>query len=187
MRFTRIVRAILGDVEGLIAPESVSEADTATILAFLNGATTAQQLADGIELPNEPDVGLRLGAHLLERRAALGTFTSLAELLTVPLIGPVRFTRIVRAILGKSTVPRDEFDALAAQVAALQAALARGRTAGRARAGRAAALPRPAPDDPGDGDGAGRRARRRRARDAVRELGHGSAAPTASPSSPAAA
>ena len=126
VRFTRIVRAILGDVEGLIAPESVSEADTATILAFLNGATTAQQLADGIELPNEPDVGLRLGAHLLERRAALGTFTSLAQLLTVPLIGPVRFTRIVRAILGKSTVPRDEFDALAEQVAALQAALAAG-------------------------------------------------------------
>ena len=126
VRFTRIVRAILGDVEGLIAPESVSEADTATVLAFLNGATTAQQLADGIELPNEPDVGLRLGAHLLERRAELGTFTSLDQLLTVPLIGPVRFTRIIRAILGKSTVPRDEFDALAAQVAALQAALATG-------------------------------------------------------------
>jgi hypothetical protein len=126
VRFTRIVRAILGDVEGLIAPESVSEADTATVLAFLNGAQTAQQLADGIELPNEPDVGLRLGAHLLERRAELGTFTSLDQLLTVQLIGPVRFTRIIRAILGKSTVPRDEFDALAAQVAALQVALATG-------------------------------------------------------------
>ena len=126
VRFTRIVRAVLGDVQGLIAPEFVSEADTATVLAFLNGATTAQQLADGIELPNEPDVGLRLGAHLLERRAELGTFTSLDQLLTVPLIGPVRFTRIIRAILGKSTVPRDEFDALAAQVAALQAALATG-------------------------------------------------------------
>ncbi len=127
VRFTRIVRAILGDVEALIAPESVSEADTATVLTFLNGAQTAQQLADGIELLNEPDVGLRLGAHLLERRAELGTFTSLDQLLTVKLIGPVRFTRIIRAILGKGgAVPRDEFDALAAQVAALQAALAAG-------------------------------------------------------------
>jgi len=127
VRFTRIVRAILGDVEALIAPSSVSEADTATVLAFLNSAQTAQDFASGIELLNEPDVGLRLGAHLLERRAELGTFTSLDQLLTVKLIGPVRFTRIIRAILGKgATVPRDEFDALAAQVAALQAALATG-------------------------------------------------------------
>ena len=127
VRFTRIVRAILGDVEALIAPASVSEADTATVLAFLNSAQTAQDFASGIELLNEPDVGLRLGAHLLERRAELGTFTSLDQLLTVKLIGPVRFTRIVRAILGQgATVPRDEFDALAAQVAALQAALAEG-------------------------------------------------------------
>ena len=127
VRFTRIVRAILGDVEALILPTAVSEADAATVLAFLNSAQTAHDFASGIELLNEPDVGLRLGAHLLERRAELGTFTSLDQLLTVKLIGPVRFTRIVRAILGKgATVPRDEFDALAAQVAALQAALALG-------------------------------------------------------------
>jgi DNA uptake protein ComE-like DNA-binding protein len=127
VRFTRIVRAILGDTEALIAPSAVSEADTATVLSFLNSAETAQDFASGIELLNEPDVGLRLGAHLLERRGELGTFTSLDQLLTVKLIGPVRFTRIIRAILGKgATVPRDEFDALAAQVAALQEALALG-------------------------------------------------------------
>ena len=124
VRFTRIVRAILGDVQALILPESVSEADAAKVLAFLNSAQTAQEFAAGIELLNEPDVGLRLGAHLLERRTELGTFTSLDQLLTVKLIGPVRFTRIILAILGKAaTVPRDEFDALAAQVAALQAAI----------------------------------------------------------------
>ncbi|MGZ4334890.1 MAG: hypothetical protein ACXVRJ_11550, partial [Gaiellaceae bacterium] len=125
VRFSRVVRAILGQIEGLIRPEDVIEEDAAKILAFLNGAETAQAFADGIELPNEPDVGLRLGAHLLDRRAELGgSFTSLDQILTVKLIGPVRFTRIVRAILGITGVGRDEFADLAAQVQALQDALA---------------------------------------------------------------
>ena len=125
VRFSRVVRAILGQVEGLILPQDVAEADAKKILDFLNGAETAQALADGIELPNEPDVGLRLGAHILERRTELeGGFTSLDQILTVKLIGPVRFTRIVRAILGVPGVGRDEFDDLAAQVRALQDALA---------------------------------------------------------------
>jgi DNA uptake protein ComE-like DNA-binding protein len=121
VRFSRVVRAILGQIEGLIRPEDVVEADAAKILAFLNGTETAQAFADGIELPNEPDIGLRLGAHLIERRAELGgSFTSLDQLLTVKLIGPVRFTRIVRAILGITGVGRDEFADLAAQVQALR-------------------------------------------------------------------
>jgi DNA uptake protein ComE-like DNA-binding protein len=125
VRFSRVVRAILGQIEGLIRAEDVAEADAAKILAFLNGAETAQAFADGIELPNEPDIGLRLGAHLIDRRAELGgSFTSLDQLLTVKLIGPVRFTRIVRAILGITGVGRDEFADLAAQVQALQEALA---------------------------------------------------------------
>src|SRR6266516_2627081 len=124
VRFSRVVRAILGQIEGLIRPEDVVEADAAKILAFLNGAEKAQAFADGIELPNEPDIGLRLGAHVLERRAELGgSFTSLDQLFTVKLIGPVRFTRIVRAILGITGVGRDEFADLAAQVQALQEAL----------------------------------------------------------------
>jgi len=124
VRFTRIVRSILGDVEGLVRPEDVSDADAQRILTFLNAAETAQALADGIELPNEPDVGLHLGARILARRAQLEGFTSVDQLLTVPLIGPVRFTRIVRAILRSAGVGRDEFDDLAAQVNALQDAFA---------------------------------------------------------------
>ena len=125
VRFSRVVRAVLGQVEGLIRPEDVAEADAAKILAFLNAAATARELADGIEIPNEPDVGLQLGAHILERRAELGgSFTSLDQVLTVKLIGPVRFTRIVRAILGVTDIGRDEFDDLVAQVRALQDAIA---------------------------------------------------------------
>jgi DNA uptake protein ComE-like DNA-binding protein len=125
VRFSRVVRAILGQIEGLIRPEDVAEADASKVLAFLNGAATAQAFADGIELPNEPDIGLRLGEHLLERRAELGgSFTTLDQILTVKLIGPVRFTRIVRAILGISGIGRDEFADLTAQVQALQDALA---------------------------------------------------------------
>src|SRR5262245_35478846 len=124
VRFTRIVRALIRDVHGLIRPEDVSEADAAKVLGFLNAALSAQALAGGIELPDEPDVGIHLGARILERRAELGgAFTSLDQLLTVPLIGPVRFRRIVRSILGTS-VTRDEFDDLASQVKALQDALA---------------------------------------------------------------
>ena len=125
VRFSRIVRAILGQVEALIRPEDVSEADAAKVLAFLNGAQAAQALADGIELPNEPDVALRLGAHILERRTELGgSFTRLEQILTVKLVGPVRFTRIVRAILAATTVGRDEFEDLAEQVRALKEAIA---------------------------------------------------------------
>jgi DNA uptake protein ComE-like DNA-binding protein len=124
VRFTRIVRALLRDVHGLIRPEDVSEADAARVLGFLNAALSAQALAAGIELPDEPDIGVHLGERILERRAELGgAFTSLEQLFTVPLIGPVRFTRIVRSILGTG-VTRDEFDNLAAQVKALQDALA---------------------------------------------------------------
>jgi hypothetical protein len=124
VRFSRVVRAVLGQVEGLIAPEDVSEADAAKVLAFLNAAASAQALADGIELANEPDVGIHLGTRIIERRTQLQGFTSLDQLRTVPLVGPVRFTRIVRAILGATGVTRDEFDGLAEQVAALQRALA---------------------------------------------------------------
>ena len=175
VRFSRVVRAILGQVEGLIRPEDVSEADAAKILAFLNGAETAQALADGIELPNEPDIGLQLGAHILERRAELGgSFTSLDQLLTVKLIGPVRFTRIVRAILGITGVGRDEFDDLAAQVQALQDALA----AAPPRVVVIQVEPQRYLGQPltlvATVTGRGRAAGRRRARDALRELGQAS-------------
>jgi hypothetical protein len=84
----------------LIRPEDVGPSDTAKILGFLNAASSAQEIADGIEIPGEPDIGLRLGQRLLDRRRELGTFTSLQQVAGVPLIGPERFTDIVRALTG---------------------------------------------------------------------------------------
>ena len=54
--------------ERIIRPEDVSAVDAKTILDFLNSAETAQQIADRIELPNEPDVGPRLAAAILQHR-----------------------------------------------------------------------------------------------------------------------
>jgi len=69
-----------------IRPQDVAPADARHILDFLNSAESAGAIADRIELPNEPDIGPRLAAHILERRAQLGTFTSLDQLLTVHLM-----------------------------------------------------------------------------------------------------
>jgi hypothetical protein len=126
--------------EQLIRPQDVSAGDAKTILDFLNSAETAQQIADRIELPNEPDVGPRIAAHILERRTQLEGFRSLADLLTVKLVGPVRFTRIVESLVGTvELVDRKAFDALAAQVAALQSRL----DALKAQAGGGGATPGP--------------------------------------------
>jgi hypothetical protein len=110
--------------EQLIRPEDVSAADAKAILDFLNSAQTAQQIADRIELPNEPDVGPRLAAAILARRTQLEGFTNIGQLLEVKGIGPVRFTRIVESLVGTvEPVDQKAFDALAAQVAALQSRL----------------------------------------------------------------
>jgi DNA uptake protein ComE-like DNA-binding protein len=110
----------------LVRPQDVSAADASRVLAFLNGAETAAQIAERIELPNEPDVGPKLGARLLAHRQQHGPFTDVAQLLDVPLIGPVRFDRVVRS-LSAATAPQlveqAAFDALAAQVTSLRTAL----------------------------------------------------------------
>ena len=85
-----------------IRPEAVAPADGA---ADPRGPERRRRprsrLAGEFELPNEPDLGLQLATTILERRAELGgTFTTLAQLLAVKRVGRVRFTRIVRAILG---------------------------------------------------------------------------------------
>ncbi len=67
------------------------------MLAFLNAATSAEQLERDIEFPREPDIGVRLGQRLLDARAALGgSFTDIVAGRAVRLIGPERFTEILR-------------------------------------------------------------------------------------------
>src|SRR4051794_27659268 len=85
-----------------VKPEAVGPAEAQAVLAVVNGAESAVALAALVELPNEPDIGLALAAHILARRAELGgSFATLAQLLTVKGLGPTRFSRLVRAVLGQ--------------------------------------------------------------------------------------
>ncbi|HEY6017983.1 MAG TPA: hypothetical protein VIU16_14445, partial [Gaiellaceae bacterium] len=105
-----------------ITPAEVSAADAFRILTVLNRARTAAELAAAIELEDEPDVGPRLGQRLLDRRAQLGgAFTTLAQVDETPEIGPVRFTRIVRALTAGPPPPPD--GSLEDRVSDLQAAV----------------------------------------------------------------
>jgi hypothetical protein len=116
-----------------IAPEDVSAEGALKILAFLNAAQSAQEIADGIELADEPDVGRRLAEHLLEARGRLGSFASLAQVAAVPKIGAVRFTRIVRALVPPPQPATDSptVQALVEEVRQLRAELDALRSAAR--------------------------------------------------------
>lgn len=86
-----------------LEPADLSAAQTLQVLAALNQAESARQLAERIELPGEPDVGVKLAERLLRARAAAGgQFSALAQVAAVPLIGPERFTDLCVAVLGKS-------------------------------------------------------------------------------------
>lgn len=92
--------------EPYITPEEVSTLDARKVLSFLNSATTAQEIADAVELPMERDVGIRVGQRILQRRAELGGFTMLQQVAEVPQVGPERFTEIILALSRRST-PED--------------------------------------------------------------------------------
>ena len=88
-----------------LTPQDVSASDTLLVLAFLNSVTTADEIASGIEIPNELDIGVNLGQRLLDARAEYGgAYISLDQLMAVPLIGPERFTEIVTVVTGKSAL-----------------------------------------------------------------------------------
>ncbi len=87
-----------------LQPSDLSAVQAARVLAFLNAATSAEQLARDIEFPREPDIGVRLGQRLLDARAAVGgSFTDILQVRAVRLIGPERFTEICVAALGLDT------------------------------------------------------------------------------------
>jgi hypothetical protein len=84
-----------------IEPDDLSPAQAQQVLAVLNQASSAAQLAAQIELPGEPDIGIKLAERLLQGRAAAGgQFTQLSQVAAVPLIGPERFTDLCSAVLG---------------------------------------------------------------------------------------
>lgn len=84
-----------------LEPSDLSADQAQRVLDFLNRATSAQQLNIDIEFPGEPDIGIRLGQRLLDARAALGgSFSQIAQVRAIRLIGPERFTEICVAALG---------------------------------------------------------------------------------------
>lgn len=84
-----------------LEPSDLSPLQAQQVLDFLNRATSAQQLNRDIEFPGEPDIGVKLGQRLLDARTALGgSYTALAQVRAVRLIGPERFTEICVAALG---------------------------------------------------------------------------------------
>lgn len=80
-----------------INPEDVQIEKAKWILAFLNSAKTAQEIADAVEIPRERDVGIRVARNILARREELGGFRNLKQIADVPQVGPERFTEIVKA------------------------------------------------------------------------------------------
>jgi hypothetical protein len=84
-----------------LQPSDLSAPQAEQVLAFLNRAVSAEQLARDIEFPGEPDIGVKLGQRMLDARAALGgAYTDIRQIRAVRLIGPERFTEICVAALG---------------------------------------------------------------------------------------
>lgn len=102
--------------EANIRPEDVSTVDARKVLAFLNAAQTAEQIAETVEFIDERDVGIRVAQRLLERRQELGTFMNLQQVAEVPQVGPERFTEIVTALSGLESSRRTDATALQPQL-----------------------------------------------------------------------
>jgi len=91
-----------------LRPQDVSQADAQEVLDFLNAAETAEEIAEAVEIPGEPDVGIRVAQRVLNRRNELGGFTDLQQVADVPQVGPERFTEIVVTLSGASFPQRTE-------------------------------------------------------------------------------
>lgn len=81
-----------------LSPNDVRPEHARRVLDFLNAALAAREIADTVEFPGEPDVGMRVSQRLLDRRAELGRFTTLQQVADVVQVGPERFTEIVVAL-----------------------------------------------------------------------------------------
>ena len=111
-----------------LEPGDVAPENARRVLDVLNAATSARQIADAIEFPGQPDIGVRLAQRILDRRAQLGSFTDLQQIADIPLIGPERFTEIVtglsaQRVPGRPLTPLEE---LQQEVATLRELLLRG-------------------------------------------------------------
>jgi len=91
-----------------ITPEEVKVSTSRKVLAFLNTARSANELATAIEVSGERDVGTKVAENILTRRKKLGGFKNLNQLAAVPQVGPERFTEIVNT-LSKVREPQTDY------------------------------------------------------------------------------
>lgn len=99
-----------------LEPDDLSDAQQARVLRVLNLATDAAALAAAIEMPGEPDIGIKLAERLLRARTALnGQFTTLSQVASVPYMGLERFTDLCVAILGLQREQLAKLGAVAGQ------------------------------------------------------------------------
>jgi hypothetical protein len=78
-----------------LKPEDVQPAEAQKVLAFLNAAKKAEEIAGAIKIPGERDVGIKVAQNILNKRVELGRFEDLKQVDDVPQVGPERFTEIV--------------------------------------------------------------------------------------------
>ena len=81
-----------------VSPQEVEPTKTSRILAFLNAAQTAQEIADSVEFPGERDVGIRVAQNILDKRTQLGGFKNLSQVAAVRQVGQARFADLVTAL-----------------------------------------------------------------------------------------
>lgn len=90
---------------GVLTPEDVGAADAARVLSFLNRVENARALADTLGLSEGTEVGQRIAAAILARRAEAGPLESLDAVLAVTGVTLPRFTEIVTALSGARPAP----------------------------------------------------------------------------------
>jgi hypothetical protein len=79
-------------------PQDVAESVSKKVLAFLNVAQSANEIAGAVEFKGERDVGLKVAQSILDRRTRLDGFKNLSQLAATPQVGEVRFAQIVSAL-----------------------------------------------------------------------------------------
>ena len=103
MRFKDKVAIVTGSGQGIgqsIATALAAEGASLIINDInLNAAhKTAEEIAEGVEIPGERDVGIEVARNILVQREKLGRFTSLKQVADVPQVGPERFAEIVETL-----------------------------------------------------------------------------------------
>jgi len=86
-------------IKAYLRPKDVNPAKAGKVLAFLNAAKTAEEIANAIIMfTGERVLTIRAAQKILDRQVQLGGFKDLKQVASVPGIGTKRFTEIVHAL-----------------------------------------------------------------------------------------